>query len=242
MKGVVSLGSLEMTSSGREAFLRQTAHLVPLLTCFCLLLGLLAGCNQQMALVSTTNMRVVPDKESYLQQRLQSDFTNPDLHCELGRHYQSEGLWDKARYHIVTALGLDPAHRQSQAANIKSHVAMGDEATADRLFAKYQRQLLASPVEMVKFAKALGEAGLDTFSLRSFDQAVLLAPQSAEAHRQLGYYYLLRRDIEQAKAYFTKSFEYDPAQADVAGELGKMGVVVEPPVDPAQKSQEIAVQ
>ncbi len=231
-----------MTSSGRKAFLHQTAHLITLLTCFCLFLGLLAGCNQPMALVSTTNMRVVPDKESYLQQRLQSDFTNPDLHCELGRHYQSEGLWRKARYHIEAALGHDPAHRPSQAANIKSYVAQGDEATADRLFAKYQRQLLASPVEMVKFAKALGEAGLDTFSLRSFDQAVLLAPQSAEAHRQLGYYYLVRRDLEQAKAYFTKSFGFDPAQADVAGELGKMGVVVEPSVDPALESQEIAVR
>ena len=60
--------------------------------------------------------------------------------------------------------------------------------------------------------------------------------------RQLGYYYLLRRDLEQAKAYFTKSFAYDPAQADVAGELGKMGVVVETLVDPAPESQKIAVQ
>ncbi len=231
-----------MTSACRAEFLRRTDHFIPLLTYFCSSLGLLAGCNQPTALVSTTNMDPLLDKESYLQQRLQSDFTNPDLHCELGRHYQSEGLWDKARYHIVTALGLDPAHRQSQAANIKSYVAMGDEATADRLFAKYQRQLLPSPVEMVKFAKALGEAGLDTFSLRSFDQAVLLAPQSAEAHRQLGYYYLVRRDLEQAKAYFTKSFGFDPAQADVAGELGKMGVVVEPSVDPALESQEIAVR
>ena len=238
----MSSGSLEMTLSGRAAFLYQTDHRMAGLTCFCLFLGLLAGCNQPMPLVSTTNMSVVPDKESYLQQRLESDFANADLHCELGRHYQSEGLWGQAGYHIRTALGLDPAHRQSQAANIKSHVATGDEAAADRLCAKYQRQLLASPVEMVKFAKALGDEGLDAFALRSFDQAVLLAPQSAEAHRQLGYFYLVRRDLEQAKAYFTKSFGYDPAQADVAGELGKMGVVVEAPVDPALESQEIVVQ
>ncbi len=231
-----------MTSAGRSAVLRRTNHSVALLACFSVSLGFLAGCNQPAALVSTTNMGPLLDRESYLQQRLQSDFTNPDLHCELGRYYHSEGLWDKAQYHIVTALGLDPAHRQSQAANIKSHVAQGDEATADRLFVKYQRQLLASPVEMVKFAKALNDEGLDAFSLRSLDQAVLLDPRSAEAHRQLGYYYLLRQDLEQARAYFTKSFAYDPTQADVAGELGKMGVVVETPVAPAVESQEIAVQ
>lgn len=231
-----------MTSASRAAFLRRTVHFIALLTCFCLVLGLLAGCNQPTALVSTMNMDPMLERESYLQQRLQDDFTNADLHCELGRYYQSEGLWDKAGYHIATALGLDPAHRQSQAANIKSHAAQGDDATAERLFTKYQRQLRTSPVEMVKFAKALNDEGLDAFSLRSLDQAVLLDPRSAEAHRQLGYYYLLRQDLEQARAYFTKSFAYDPTQADVAGELGKMGVVVETPVAPAVESQEIAVQ
>ena len=222
--------------------LRRPDPFVVLSMCVCLLLAFLAGCDQPTALVSTTNMGPAIDRESYLEQRVRADFSNPDLHCELGRYYHAQGLWDKAQYHIGIALGLDPAHRQSQAANIASHVAQGDEAKADSLFTKYQKQLLASPVEMVKFAKALGEEGLDAYSLRSFNQAVLLDPQSAEAHRQLGYYYLLRRDLEQAKAYFTKSFEYDPAQADVAGELGKMGVVVEAPVDPALESQEIAVQ
>jgi len=42
----------------------------------------------------------------------------------------------------------------------------------------------------------------------------------------MGYYYLSKGDEDKAKEYFKKSFSLDPSQADVAAELGRLGVMV----------------
>ena len=74
--------------------------------------------------------------------------------------------------------------------------------------------------------------GLDEYALRCFRQALETAPDSAEANKQIGFYYLGKGNEAQAKTYLQRSFELDPAQADVAGALGRMGVVVESPRSP----------
>jgi hypothetical protein len=45
----------------------------------------------------------------------------------------------------------------------------------------------------------------------------------------LGYYYLSKNDTVRAKEYFTRSFQLDPGQPEVAGELGRLGVEVRIP-------------
>ena len=192
-------------------------------------IGLLAGCPLDQTAGPTTPARSIPDKETYLLSQLQVRFQDPDVHCELGRYYLSEGVLDKARYHIETALGFDPAHRQSQAAFVKVLMAQGNSQQAGQMAARYQQQLLRSPVEMVKLAKAFGEEGLNEYALSCFNKALEADPTSAEANRQLGYYYLIRNDNAHALEYFTQSFKLNPNQPDVAGELGRMGVVVETP-------------
>jgi hypothetical protein len=51
----------------------------------------------------------------------------------------------------------------------------------------------------------------------------------------MGLYYLGKGDTAQAKQYLVRSFEINPRQPDVAGALGRLGVVVElPPMAPDQ--------
>ena len=60
-------------------------------------------------------------------------------------------------------------------------------------------------------------------------QAIHLAPTSAKVHKQLGYYYLSKNDKVHAEEYFKRSFNLDPVQPEVAGELGRLGVEVRIP-------------
>jgi tetratricopeptide (TPR) repeat protein len=191
-----------------------------------LVVGLL-GCTQQTGVISSTNMDPTMDRESFLKARLQHNYANPVAHCELGKYYLSEKQWDKAKFHIDAALDCDPAHRNSQAAQLKLHSEMGDTQTTQTLFSKYHHQLFNSPDEMTKLAKALGEEGLDEFALNCFNQALRRQPDSAETNKYLGYFYLYRNKPEKAKAYFSKSFEIDANQPGIAGELGRMGIVIE---------------
>jgi len=190
---------------------------------------LVSGCVRQKTVVTTTNMPLVPDKESYLKSQLQNHFANPDVHCELGRHYLSEGLLDKAKYHFEASLGCDPAHRNTQAAYIKLFIVSHDSHKAAQLFTKYKKQLLSSPRQMCKLAKALGEEGLDEFSLNCFEQALVASPESAETHRQLGYFHSARGETQKALIHFQASIRLNPNQADIAGELGRMGIALEKP-------------
>jgi len=184
-----------------------------------------------------TAMDTIPDKESYLLSKLQTRYQNPDVHCDLGRYYLNEGLMDKAKYHLETALGFDAAHRRAQAAYVKLTSQATGEMAAQRLCAEYQSPLVSSPSELIKLAKALGDEGMDTLSLSCFQRILSIRPNSAEANRQLGYFYLTRKDNEKAKLYFSKSFELNPNQPDVAGELGRMGVTIETPDLPSVPSR-----
>jgi len=56
-----------------------------------------------------------------------------------------------------------------------------------------------------------------------------LAPNSAKINRQIGYYYLSKNDKNRAKDYLTRSFQLNPNQPEVAGELGRLGVGVKIP-------------
>ena len=194
-----------------------------------LIIFVLAGCRPQRTPTREMAVDAIPDKESYLLSQLQTRYQNPDVHCELGRYYLNEGLLDKAKYHLETTLGFDPSHRSAQAAYIKLISKLEGDMAAQRLCAQYQRPLLSSTTELIKLAKALGDEGLDTLSLSCFQRVLSIQPNSSEANRQLGYFYLARKDTDKAKLYFSKSFELNPNQPDVSGELGRMGVTIETP-------------
>jgi tetratricopeptide (TPR) repeat protein len=207
-------------------------HCVQLLMC-CAVISLIisgvAGCRTQPNPTRDIAVDTIPDKESYLLSKLRTRYQDAETHGELGRYYLNQGMTDKAKYHLQTALGFDSALRPAQAAYIKLTIQLEGEMAGQRLCAEYQRPLVSSAPEMIKLAKALGDEGLDTLSLGCFQRILTSRPNSAEANRQLAYFYLTRKNVEKAKLHFSRSFELNPNQPDVAGELGRMGVTIETP-------------
>ncbi|MHC4363007.1 MAG: tetratricopeptide repeat protein, partial [Planctomycetota bacterium] len=65
---------------------------------------------------------------------------------------------------------------------------------------------------------------LDGYALDSYQQALNLAPNSAEVNKQMGFYYLSKGDKTRAKEHFIASYRSDNGQPDVAHELGRLGV------------------
>lgn len=187
------------------------------------------GCNNPSTMPHQHSTASIPDKETYLLNRLDQKFENSEVHCELGRFYLSEGRWDKANYHLKVALGFDPAHRHCQAAFINMLEKQGKSSEAALYVGRYQGQLFNSPTELVKLGKAFADEGLDKHALSTFQKAMQINPNVAEANKHLGLYYLSRNELAQAKQYLSRSFDLNPNQPDVAGELGRMGVVVQTP-------------
>jgi Flp pilus assembly protein TadD len=197
-----------------------------------IIMCVIAGCRTQANPTPGMATGTIPDKESYLLSKLQTRYQNPDTHCELGRYYLNQGSLDKAKYHLETALGFEASHRAAQAAYVRLTGKLQGEMASQRLCAEYQRQILSSTTEMLELAKALGEEGLDTLSLNCFQKVLSVHPNSAEANRQLGYFYLARKNNDKAKLYFSKSFQLNPSQPDVSGELGRLGVTIQTPNRP----------
>ena len=84
---------------------------------------------------------------------------------------------------------------------------------------------------------------MDEYALVCYRQALGLSPNSAAIHKQIGYYYLSKKDMVLAEEYLRRSFQLDPYQPEVAGELGRMGVVVQIPrkVDKSGKKADKAM-
>ena len=164
-----------------------------------------------------------------LLRRIDRNFDNADLHFQLGRLYQADGLWAKAESEYNLALGFDPVHRRAQAGRIKGVMDSGNQAKAEMLTEIYMDQAVNSAGGSLRLALAFQEQGLDEDAMSCYRQALRLAPNSAKINRQIGYYYLTRGDKVQAQEYLTRSFQLNPNQADVAGELGLLGIEVKVP-------------
>jgi tetratricopeptide (TPR) repeat protein len=156
-------------------------------------------------------------------------FENPEAHFELGQLYQAEGRWTEAEYQYNTTLSFDPVHRSAQAALVKVLLDSGDTAKAQLSADIYMNQVSSSPLGSLKLALAFQGQRLDEYALACYQQALQLAPNSAKINRQIGYYYLAKNDKTLAKEYLTRSFQLDSNQPDVAGELGRLGVVIKVP-------------
>jgi tetratricopeptide (TPR) repeat protein len=165
-------------------------------------------------------------KKAKLLKKIDRKFENPEAHFELGQLYQADGLWAQAEHEYNVVLGFDPAHREAQAALVKV-LSNGGDTTKSQICADiYMSQVASSAAESLKLGLAFQGQGLDEYALGCYRQALRLAPNSAKINRQIGYYYLSRADKEQAKTYLSRSFQLDPLQPEVAGELGRLGVAV----------------
>jgi len=197
---------------------------------FCTML--LLGCNSQKAeVVGTGQVKSTPaeQKKDALLKTLDRKFENPNAHFELGQLYHAERSWLKAERHYNVALNFDPTHREAQAAMVKLFFDSGDTAKAKTYADIYMNQVVDSASGSYRLGFAFQKQLLDEYAFDCYQQALQLAPNSAGVHRQLGYYYLSKNDKVRAEEYLKRSFQLDPLQPEVAGELGRLGVEVRIP-------------
>ncbi|MHC4557193.1 MAG: tetratricopeptide repeat protein [Planctomycetota bacterium] len=193
---------------------------------------LLFGCNSPQAnVVEADRIKNMPAeaRKADLLKLLDHKFENPDAHFELAQLYQAEGLLPKAEYHYNVALGFDPANVEAQAAMVKLFLDSGDTAKSKTYADIHINQTRASATQSLRLAMAFQKQQLDEYALACYQQALHLAPSSAKVHKHIGLYYLTKNDNTRAKEHLTQSFQLDPKQPEVAGELGRLGVEVRIP-------------
>jgi Flp pilus assembly protein TadD len=171
----------------------------------------------------------VEQRKAELLARIERKFERPEAHFELGKLYQADGLWDKAEYEYGIVLRFMPSHREAQATLVKLLLERGDQAKADHYAARYMKQVGDSAYSSVVLGHAFQKQRLDNYAHECYQQALKLAPNSAKIYKQIGYHYLSRNDRTRAAEYLKHSFQLDPYQPEVAGELGRLGIVVKVP-------------
>ena len=174
-------------------------------------------------------------EKAALLKQLDRKFEDPEGHYKLGKLYQADGLWSQAEHEYTIALSFDPVHRQAQAARVKVLLDSGDKATSEFSAEFYMNQASINAESSLRLAMAFQKEMLDEYAMACYRRALRLAPNSAKIHRQMGYYYLSKGNRARAQDYLTRSFQIDPHQPEVAGELGRLGVPVRIPRK-AQKS------
>jgi len=180
----------------------------------------------------------VEDTKAQILKQLEGKFEDPEAHYNLGKLYQRDGMWSRAEHEFSTALSFDPAHRESQAARVKVLFQSGDKGKAKILANEYITQASNSAAGSLKLAMAFQKEFLDDYALTCYKQALSLAPNSAKVNKQIGYFYMSKNQLDLAKDYLIRSFNLDPTQAEVAGELGRLGVVVQVrPSNPAESKK-----
>lgn len=197
---------------------------------------LLAGCglfdkdkDSKSSRVDKAKLTPAEQEKAELLKQLDRKFESPDAHFELGQLYHAEGMWTRAEYHYNNALSFDPAHRNAQAAMVKVLAGAGDKTKSALTADIYINQVSASAGESLLLALAFQKQRMDDYALTCYRQALRLAPNSSKINRQIGYYYLSKNDLVQAQEYLTRSFQLNPNQPEVAGELGRLGVAVRIP-------------
>jgi len=163
-----------------------------------------------------------------LQQRLDRKYNDPGIHYELGKIYQSEGLWDKAIFEFTLAKSYDPVNWESAAAIVKTLYQDGKNDQAKATAEKYIKQAGYSAGSSLNLGKAFQTEMLDDEALTCYNHALKIAPTSAELNKQIGFYYYEKNDLIRAEQFLRRSFEIEPTP-EVSGALGRLGIAVNLP-------------
>ncbi|MHC5061501.1 MAG: hypothetical protein ACYTFK_10520 [Planctomycetota bacterium] len=201
------------------------------LTVLVLVIAALAGGCQETAEKKFSQVSVsdIQEQKAQLLNQIEAKYENPEAHYKLGKLYQADGLWSKAEWHCTVALSFDPLHRKAQAAIVKVLADSGNQARSQLSSEIYINQASSSAQASLRLGQAFQMEALDDYAMACYQQALGLAPNSAAIHRQIGYYYLSKGDNVRAEEYLKRSFAINPYQAEVAGVLGRMGVIVQVP-------------
>ena len=198
----------------------------------CALLLILVGCESpEMKAAEAERVRKLPTdiRKASLQESLEKKFENPVAHYELAQIYHTEGNWSKAEYHYNIALSFDPANADAQVSMVKLFLDSSDTAKSKNYANNYVNDAGNSDTQSLRLAMAFEKQQLDEYAVTCYQQALNLSPDSARINKQMAYYYLGKDNKDRAKEYLVRSFQLDPTQPEVAGELGKLGVEVKIP-------------
>ena len=176
---------------------------------------------------------VVPTEDEVrraeLNKRLDRKWDDANAHYELGKIYLADGMWRQAEHEFEIAMGYDPVHWNSSAAMIRTLVESEQKVKAKILAENYIRRARYSASASLLLGKAFQKEYFDEYAITCFEQALRIAPDSAGLNKEVGFYYLSKKDNVRAVSYLRHSFEIDHNQPDVARALGKLGVGVELP-------------
>ena len=227
--------------AGRQRGTRSIAAGITLQVLLVSVLLVIWGCEQTpQRVASTSQIGTAPadENEARLLAELDQKFENPQAHYELARLYHKSQNWSKAEREYGYAISFQPGNKAAQAGLVKMYIDKGDTAKGEQFANSYLRQAAGSTTETLRLAAEFQKLGMDDYAFRGLQQALAAAPNSYEANRDMGMYYLGKNDTAKAKQYLVRSFEINPRQPDVAGALGRLGVVVElPPMPPDQTAQ-----
>lgn len=199
------------------------------------------GCRATSSARVSQGSRTAADiRRAELQRELDVKWENPAAHFELGQSYHATGEWSKAEWHYNIAMGFNPAYREPQAAIVKLQFDKGDKSKGEWAAGNYMAQVASSPEQLLALGVAFEKQGLDDYAQKCYQDALKMSPDSPTVNRQLGYYYLLKNKKDLAKEYFIRSFQLNPNQPDVAGELGRLGVAVRIPEAAAPASENLS--
>jgi tetratricopeptide (TPR) repeat protein len=188
----------------------------------------LVGCESTPKAPGAANEEAAVEMspKAQLLEQIDRKYENPEAHYQLGKLSYAEGQLDKADFEYRVALGFNPVHYRAQAGVVKVAADQKQTERAQIIAELYISQAAVSAPASLRLGKAFQNEGLGEYALSCYYQASGLTPKSPEPYRLLGFYYLDKGDKMRAEENFRRSFELDPYQTDVSGELGRMGVII----------------
>ena len=188
----------------------------------------LVGCESTPTASDSANeaTAIQQSQKAQLLEQIDQKYENPEAHYQLGKLSYAEGQLDKADFEYRVALGFNPVHYRAQAGVVKVATDQKQTERAQIIAELYISQAAVSAPASVRLGKAFQNEELGAYAISCYYQATGLTPKSPEPYKLLGYYYLGENDQVRAEENFRRSFELDPYQTDVAGELGRMGVII----------------
>ncbi|MBN1126282.1 MAG: hypothetical protein JXA82_14845 [Sedimentisphaerales bacterium] len=191
----------------------------------------LAGCDNPQAIPPESPASPPLKNAAYrimLEEQIANRYESPQAHYELGKIFHSEGQWNKAQFHFEVAIRFAPNHWPAKAALVRSIKDAGNGPRAQIIADRFMKE--ATDIRDLMFlGKAFQTEMLDEYALQCFEHGLRIAPNSAQVHRELGFYYLQKGDQIRAEEFLRRSFSLNRYQPDVARELGKMGVIIQAP-------------
>jgi len=193
-----------------------------------------AGCESSQPAPKQRQAAIDQIQKEQLLEQIDRRYESPEAHYKLGKIYYNEGVLDKADFEYRVAVGFDPVHYRAQAGIVRVAMDQKDSQRARNIAELYISQAAVSAEKTLLLGKAFASENLDEYALSCYYQAIGLDPKMVEPYKLIGLHFLKAGDKVRAEENLRRSFELNPYQPDVSGELGRLGVPVTTPRQPAE--------